>query len=164
MTTSAYPESAAIRARLLADHHRDLDRQFEELVTRARAGDGGDLRCEWIAFERELLRHLDVEEAEILPGFAQHDPGGAQAILADHAAIRREVLEMGMSLDLHLVRAEAIEGFVRRLKEHARREEMTLYEWAGPHVEPARWRSIGRHLIDLAQDRRPTTPKGFPGR
>ena len=35
-----------------------------------------------------------------------------------------------MSLDLHLLRAEAVEAFVEQLKAHARRENDMLYAWA----------------------------------
>jgi hemerythrin superfamily protein len=133
MRTDTNPETQTPTADRLAEHHRQLDRQFEQLVTRAREADGSDLRGEWTNFERALSRHLEFEETEILPGFAQHDAAGAAAILADHAAIRQDLLEMGVNLDLHLLRTEAVEGFVRRLGDHARREEAALYPWAIRH-------------------------------
>jgi len=155
--------TASASVGLLADHHRELDRQFEELLALARGGDGEELRRAWTAFEWSLLRHLDLEESELLPRFAQQDPGGARAILADHAAIRRELLELGVSLDLHLVRSEAVEGLVRRLKDHARREDAALYPWAGAHVPAARWQSIGRALSETAPPPTRTPPKSVGG-
>ena len=154
MRTATDEERKEHPAGLLAEHHRDLDRRLDELVSRAQECDVTELRCQWTAFERELLRHLELEEAEILPGFAQHDAAGARAILADHAEIRSELLEMGVSLDLHLLRAEAVEGFVRRLKAHARREEAALYAWAEHHFGTGRWSSIKRSLADAAGARR----------
>jgi hypothetical protein len=136
---------------LLAEHHRALDEQLDRLVTRAQAGDANDLRAEWTAFERGLLRHLEQEEAEILPAFARHDRAEASAILAEHAEIRGALLEMGLDLDLHCLRAEAVQDFARRLKAHARREDAGCYPWAAGHVTPGTWRSIKRSLRDAAR-------------
>ena len=136
---------------LLAEHHHALDEQLDRLVMRAQAGDPQDLRAEWTAFERGLLRHLEQEEAEILPAFARHDPAEARAILAEHAEIRGALLEMGMNLDLHYLRAEAVQDFARRLKAHASREDAGCYAWAAGHVTPGTWRSIKRSLRDAAR-------------
>jgi len=135
---------------LLAEHHRTLNEQLDRLVVRAQEGDA-ELRAEWTAFERELLRHLEQEEAEILPAFARHDAAEARAILAEHAQIRQSLLEMGLSLDLHCLRAEAVEEFVRQLKAHARREDSAFYTWAAANVAPSTWQSIKRSLKDAAQ-------------
>jgi hemerythrin-like domain-containing protein len=139
---------------VLGEHHRELDQQLERLLSRAHDGDPADLRSEWSAFERGLLRHLEQEEAEILPGFARDDAAGAREILSDHARIRSALLELGLSLDLHLLRAEAVEEFVEQLRAHARREEAALYAWAARHVTPRGWKSIERNLRDVAPTRR----------
>jgi hemerythrin-like domain-containing protein len=141
-------------AGVLAEHHGELDHQLETLVSRARDGDQADLRSEWSAFERGLLRHLEQEEAEILPGFARDDAVGAREILSDHARIRRALLELGLSRDLHLLRAAAVEQFAEQLRAHARREEAVLYAWASRHVTPGGWKSIERNLRDVARPRR----------
>jgi hemerythrin-like domain-containing protein len=153
------------RADRLEQHHRELDARFERLVERASAGDPAELRAEWTAFERELLRHLELEEAEILPAFAAHDAAEARAILAEHAEIRAALLDMGLNLDLHLLRAEAIEAFVQRLRTHARREDAALYAWAERHVPPAGWRSIEDGLREAAGARADRGVRGlFRGR
>jgi hypothetical protein len=133
---------------------------MERLVVQAQGNDPIELRAGWTAFERELLLHLELEEAEILPGFARHDPTGARAILADHAEIRSALLEMGLNLDLHLLRAEVVEDFVKRLKDHARREEAALYPWAERHVAFATWSSIKRSLEAAATVGRSGTRHG----
>lgn len=63
-------ESAPLVAspKILAEHHRELDACIERLLARVRDGDPTELRPEWSAFERALLRHLEQEEVEILPG------------------------------------------------------------------------------------------------
>jgi hemerythrin-like domain-containing protein len=146
MTTATDAETKGRPANVLAEHHREMDEHLDSLVARAKEDDPTALRAAWTAFERELLRHMELEEAEILPGFARQDAVGARSILADLAEIRSGLLEMGLNLDLHLVRAEAVELFVRRLKEHARREEAALYTWAVRHVTPGGWHSIKRGL------------------
>jgi hypothetical protein len=134
---------------LLAKHHRALDRQLDTLVVRAEGGDGSELRAAWTVFERELLRHLEQEEAEILPAFARHDAAEARAILAEHAEIRGALLEMGLALDLHNLRAEAVEAFARQLKAHAAREDCAFYAWAATHTAPDTWQSIKRSLKNV---------------
>jgi hemerythrin-like domain-containing protein len=145
------PLAAGHPAGLLSEHHRALDQELDRLIVRAQGGDPADLHAAWKAFERELLRHLEQEEAEILPAFARHDPAEAQAILAEHAEIRRALLEMGVSMDLHCLRAEAVADFARRLKDHARREDDAFYAWAHGHVAPGVWQSIKRSLRNAAE-------------
>jgi len=66
-------------ADVLAEHHRALDEQLERLIADAQRLDGPELRACWSRFETELLRHLDYEEAAILPAFARRHAGKAQA-------------------------------------------------------------------------------------
>jgi len=139
LTTSA--------ASLLADHHRELDECIDRLLARVQNDDPTELRGDWTTFERALLRHLEQEEAELLPGFARHHAGEARAILAEHADIRSALLDMGVNLDLHLLRAEQVESFVTQLRAHADREEKALYAWAQTHVEPRRWQAIRQSLM-----------------
>jgi hypothetical protein len=134
---------------LLAEHHRALDQQLDRLVVRAQGGDAAELRAAWTAFERELLRHFEQEEAEILPAFARHDAAEARAILAEHADIRGALLEMGLALDLHCLRAEAVETLARQLKAHAAREDRAFYAWAATHTAPDTWQSIERSLKNV---------------
>ena len=117
-------------AELLPEHHRVLDERLDRIVIEAQVCDAVELRAAWSDFERELLRHLEYEEAEVLPGFARDNPAEARAILAEHANIRATAADLGLSLDLHLLRSEAVENFVHQLKAHARRENEMLYAWA----------------------------------
>jgi hypothetical protein len=92
-------ESAPLVAspNILAEHHRELDACIERLLARVRDGDPTELRPEWSAFERALLRHLEQEEVEILPGFARDNAAQAREILAEHAVIRAALLDMGVN-------------------------------------------------------------------
>jgi hypothetical protein len=139
---------------VLVEHHRTLEERLDKLLVRTRTADPGDLRAEWAAFERELLKHMELEEAEILRGFASHDPDEARALLSEHGAIRNALLDIGINLDLHCLRAEAVEALVTRLKAHARREDGAFYPWAKTHVSPSGWQAIKRSLMDAVAGRR----------
>ena len=136
---------------LLSDHHRTLDERIDKVMSRAREADPTALRTEWAAFERELSRHMELEEAELLPDFAKYDAAEAHALLSEHCAIRNALLDLGLNLDLHCVRAEAIDDFVARLRAHAKREDAALYLWAQNHLAAGRWQSVKRELKSAAE-------------
>jgi len=127
---------------ILSEHHGTLDQRLDKLMSRAREEDPAELREEWSAFERELSRHMELEEAEILPEFAKADPEEAHALLSEHCAIRNAMLDMGLNLDLHCLRAEAVDDFVLKLRAHAKREDAALYPWSQSHLPGAGWQSI----------------------
>jgi hemerythrin-like domain-containing protein len=115
---------------MLADDHRHLERLFQDVVAACRRGDRVEMRTEWTRFEGELSSHLDLEEHEILPAFARAHLAEAQGIRDEHAAIRAALVELGIDLDLHCLRAEGVEAFIELLRAHARREEGVMYPWA----------------------------------
>jgi hemerythrin superfamily protein len=144
----------------LSEHHRHLEGLFLALVARAQQGDCAALQKEWSLFERELLRHLELEETEILPRFGQRHPREARKILAEHAQIRGDLEEMGVCLDLHLLRAQAVEDFVRRLSEHARREETLFYPEARLMLSRQRREWIHGELSRPAGEATAPAPQG----
>jgi hemerythrin superfamily protein len=119
---------SSLESMLAGDHHR-LEREFQVIVTRAQGGDFQQLEAEWLAFERALLQHLEAEERTLIPALAEDRPAAAQALLQDHTAIRIKLLQLGVDLDLHSLRAERVESFVESLRAHAHREENTFYPW-----------------------------------
>ncbi|KYG04807.1 hypothetical protein BE21_44700 [Sorangium cellulosum] len=122
---------------LRRDHQR-LDEVFECLLNRVHAGDM-EAACEtWGTFERELLAHMAAEEAVLLPVLDRLDPEGAGTVRAEHLGIRKMLAEMGMAIELHTLREERVEAFVRALRQHAAHEEAGLYPWADRELpEPA---------------------------
>jgi hemerythrin superfamily protein len=120
---------SSLESMLAGDHDR-LDREFQVLVTRATGGDRQQLEAEWLAFQRALLGHLDAEEKHLIPALAQDRPREAQILLDEHAQIRGQLLQLGVDLDLHCLRAERVEAFVNSLRAHAHREENIYYPWA----------------------------------
>jgi hemerythrin superfamily protein len=114
---------------ILAGDHDRLDREFQAIVTRAYGGDLQQLESEWLTFQRGLMAHLDAEEKHLIPALAQDRPVEAQTLLDDHAQIRDQLMQLGVDLDLHCLRAERVEAFVNALRGHACREESIFYPW-----------------------------------
>jgi len=134
---------------LLSEHHRSLDRRLNELVTRAEGGDARQLGAAWAALETELVRHMDLEEVELMPAFVEEHPDEARVLLAEHGALRSALNEIGMALQLHCLGTEAVADFARRLRAHSAREDAVLYAWAQAHASSTTWNAIQRGLIDL---------------
>jgi hemerythrin-like domain-containing protein len=130
----------------MSEHHRDLEAHFERLVSQCQSGDLVERRCEWALFERELGQHMELEETELLPRFKCVHPAESAQILAEHAAIRASLAELGIGLDLRRLRADAINSFVGRVAAHARREDQLLYPWVQEHLALARWQPLGQQL------------------
>lgn len=139
---------------LLSRHHEELERRIATLLTRADGGDGHLLADEWRLFERELLRHFDLEERLVLPRFQRDDPDEAAALHHEHATLRADLLAYGIRADLHFLRAEAVRGFIADLRAHAAHEDRVLYGWAEQNLDEETWAEIA---IGLGQVQAPVT-------
>jgi hemerythrin superfamily protein len=124
---------SSLESMLAGDHDR-LDRAFQAIVTRAYGGDFQLLEAEWLTFQSALLDHLDAEEKHLIPALAEDRPGEAQTLLDEHTRIRIQLLQLGVDLDLHCLRAERVEAFVDSMRAHAHREEHIFYPWVDRHV------------------------------
>jgi hemerythrin-like domain-containing protein len=146
--------------RPLPAHHQDIERAFEALAARAHEGDPVALRAEWTAFEAELESHLDMEERELIPLFCEQHPEEARALCDEHAEIRAALTQLGIDLDLHALRADAVTAFVEKLRAHARREDRLLYPWVERHPPAGVWTSTGGQLrwSSLARSSAPRSP------
>jgi len=136
---------------LLSEHHRSLDRRLNELVTRAEGGDASKLGAAWAALETELVRHMDLEEVELMPAFVEEHPDEARVLLAEHGALRSALNEIGMALQLHCLGTEAVADFARRLRAHSAREDAVLYAWAQAHAPSTTWNAIQRGLKQVTK-------------
>lgn len=119
-------------------HHGQLEQAFMTLVQAMQTEDPIRLRAEWGAFEHHLLEHLNEEERDQLPTFARRHPEEARAILAEHEQIRTSLLELGVQVDLHILRDELVREFIERLRAHAAREERLFYRWIEAQKAPLR--------------------------
>lgn len=113
---------------LLRAEHVQLDQTFEALAEGFRADPRSAGLIEWKRFEAALLAHLNVEEDLVLPTFQRSHPIEAAQLLDEHASIRRELDELGLGVELHLISVPLIERFISKLRAHAAREDAMLYE------------------------------------
>jgi hypothetical protein len=155
MTT--HPDTAGLDAGaangprlLLADHHRRIEEACKALRTCAHGGCPRDLLEQYRFLERSVLDHLEAEEKVILPDYAAHAPEDAYAIYQEHAAIRILLFQIGVEVELHVVRLEALEQLIATLHAHAAREDASMYPWAQVHLPLSMKRrlfvQIGRSL------------------
>lgn len=119
----------AVHDTMLHDHSR-IEQLLDEVLEAANADDRDRLRKQWLRLEAVLLAHFDTEELYMIPGLSKHDPARAAQILEDHARIRDVIGKVGVGLELHAVRAAHLAELSRRVREHARDEEVDFYRWA----------------------------------
>lgn len=140
--------SPQMDANPLASHHAELDRRIRDLTSTADGGDCHDLMVAWGLFEKELLRHFELEERKLFARFGRHHPAELATLIQDHATLRRDLLALGVQADLHCLRAEAVAGFLADLRAHATREEQSLYRWADT-LDDDTWSTIARGLREV---------------
>ena len=118
----------------LRAQHRALDIHLDEMCRLVRADDRGDgrdaMRACWGKLEDEILAHLNLEEMHMLPVLAKKHPDNVREVRGEHERIRELLGEIGVALDLHMVRAEQVERLAAGLRTHAVHEETGLYTWA----------------------------------
>ena len=133
----------------LAQHHRGIEAAFTATVMRAKAGyDPLALRRAWDGFERELLKHMEIEENDLFPQFERIHLEEARALRVEHDVVRERLFELGLALSLHQLRTPAIAEFAARLRTHALREDLVLYPWIERHLSPDSWYALGSSLSD----------------
>lgn len=155
-TTGTEPShlEESIQAILGGDHQR-LERSFEAIVAASTYEDQHAVRELWRGFERQVLAHLDAEEAHVLPLYARSDPDEAEELLDQHARIRERLLALAIDLDLHSLPPAEVRTFIGELRSHAAREERVLYPWAARQLG----RITGGHLQRaLAEGRKAPLP------
>jgi hypothetical protein len=124
-----------IRDQLLLEH-QNVETLLDEMKL-AVAHDDPRALCEaWSRFERDLGDHLRFEERELLLPFSKVDSAEAAALRAEHDHIRRLVADLGISADLHTMRAAAADELLQALRAHGKREDGKLYRWAMEHLPP----------------------------
>jgi len=137
---------------LLALDHARLDQLFETLNAAFEGDARPDIPRIWTMFEAELQQHFALEEKLIIPEFAKVAPAEAAALLRDHAELRSRLSSLGVGVDLHLTRAEAVSGFVRTLRSHAKREDALLYRWAQTHLAEHTQAKLRSNLLGSVQE------------
>jgi hemerythrin-like domain-containing protein len=130
----------------LVEHHRGIERAIEAAAVKAR-GDLPLLTAGYESLERELLRHMEIEERDLLPLYERSHPEEARELRGEHDAIRERLFELGLTLDLHHKRADALNDLAILLRAHTAREELGLYPWLEQNVTHATWEALGLALV-----------------
>ena len=120
---------------LLTEHHQETENACLGLLGCTYADDRRVLIEQFRVFDRELREHLAVEEAMLLPRYAQEAPEDASHLFEDHALIRQLLDRLGVDVELHTVRAAMIDELVAVLRAHAAREEVGMYPWEQVHLD-----------------------------
>lgn len=148
---------------LVLDHHR-LDALLHELCCCAASDAPFELDAAWGLFEREMLAHLDREEMLMLPVFDRYAPREAKVFRSDHARIRARMGELGVLIELHAIRRGQIEEFAAQLRDHAAREDGSLYRWADEGLPAVARPSLLRRLGRAVERATNGAPIGTPER
>lgn len=114
----------------LVREHMALDGCFDRLVAASRANAREDVAAAWADLDRLLSDHLAFEELVIFPELRPVDLHEIDALLHEHQKIRALMTEMGVEVDLHVVRLARVHELVELLRKHAAREDAVLYRWA----------------------------------
>ncbi len=117
--------------------HEVLETLAKHILAAVVDGDHERMPAAISALQAAVTAHLDDEEREVVPRYAQHDPGDAACILAEHADFRRVLAALDLETDLHLVRAEAMSSFLAALQAHAAREDAGMYRWGSADAAAA---------------------------
>jgi hypothetical protein len=119
-----------LRTTMMADHGQ-LAVLFSDTVAAFRTGDRDEATAMFARFEKQLDRHLTVEDEVLLPLLRRTHPDEAEALATDHERFRAWLLELGVGVDLHLTRDTTVAAFAAFLAEHAQREDRLMYQVAG---------------------------------
>lgn len=122
-----------------------------ELTDSVEGADPPALKADWERFERTLRAHLELEEREIVPAVERVDPKAAARVREDHAEIRASLDELGVEVELHTLRKETVDRFLTRLRDHAAREDATLYRIADEVLAPSAVSQVLAHINTSAR-------------
>ncbi|MDB4943245.1 MAG: hypothetical protein JWP97_2779 [Labilithrix sp.] len=120
---------ASARAKTLRTDHDALVTLTSSVLSRVITGSQEGIADAIGDLQARVLAHLDAEEREVLPGYAEYSPQASSEIMREHATMRSALAELDVAVDLHLVRADALASFLATLRAHAAREDTGLYRW-----------------------------------
>ena len=130
---STTAEASSLRTHMLREH-LELEQTFAALLAAVDGDDRVQSAKLWSKFDARLQAHMQLEEDLILSAFEREHPREAVSIRREHVEIRRVLLELGVGVDLHLIRAEVVERFIALLRAHAAGEDLQFYLWLQEHL------------------------------
>jgi len=144
-----------LQQRFLADHRR-LEKLFTQLMEAFNADAREETQQLWSELERGLETHFTAEERFLFPSFALVDPVETGHLSAEHAALRARVADLGVGVDLKLVRADVAKDFIDGIRAHAAREDALLYRWANTALPEEAAARLAQSLPLGPKERGPT--------
>jgi hemerythrin-like domain-containing protein len=136
-----------VRARFVSDHER-LEELFKDVLAAFAADDREKSAAAWAEFDSRLLRHMAAEERYLLPKLSRTAPREVRAILEEHGHLRRRLVELGIGVDLHVVRADVARAFIDELRAHASHEDKVLYRLADTELGESDRKSLLRAIVE----------------
>ena len=122
------PAPATKASHLRADHEA-FETLAASILHTIITGEQADIAQAVTTLQTSIGTHLDGEERDLLPRYAEHDPADAARLLEEHATIRRKLADLDVTTDLHLIRADGMRALLESLRAHAARENAGLYAW-----------------------------------
>lgn len=126
-------------------HQEEHAALVEALQRTVAVADDVDPRPAWLALERRVSRHLELEEESVFPLMELTRPEEVELLREDHERIRALVHELGLGCELYAVRERIGEPLSQLLTEHAEREDWVLYR----HLDEAAPEDRGQRLLGL---------------
>ncbi len=131
------PDLRTPRGRL-ADDHRAIEEQLGRLASAAAVGSPSAIDDALQRLERRLHGHLEGEERYLLGPLADARPVEVAALRADHRRLLDELEALSVEAVLGCLVRPRIDALVCDLRDHARREDESLYRWADDLPEASR--------------------------
>jgi hemerythrin-like domain-containing protein len=116
-------------ARLDQDH-RDIETLLDGLAHQA-ATSSPALRATFNQLEQRLMTHMELEEQYLLPLVEASHHAEAERTRLEHDRIRQLISELGLAMELRTAREHQVRDLIQVLREHADREDFTIYRLAG---------------------------------
>jgi hypothetical protein len=140
MTAVSNVEAWTERGARLHGDHEDFAKRFDQLCQTAHEGDWEDVDALWGPFETEFRAHMAFEEKELFDRFAASGEGPkdvVQTLRKQHDEMREQLAQLGVEIQLHAIRAETIDNFVKTIKMHATVESAHFYPWLDKQLDEA---------------------------
>jgi hemerythrin len=131
----------------LVDHHRNIAAACNALRIYACGDNPAALIAAYRTFESEVTSHFEAEE-ELLAAHGHEYPAINELIREEHAALLRQIMKIGVDVELHSVRLDDIDRLLAALRDHAELETTTLYRWADGHATADAIAQVQGRLIE----------------
>jgi len=137
--------------RFFTDDHRSCDAAWVAVETAVDAGDAAAVEARFVAFDRQLRRHLDWEEGVLFPAFEEATGmtgGPTEVMRGEHTRMRAMLDQMAAArddgdLDLLVDHGDTL---LMLIQQHNSKEEQILYPMAG-RVLGGLWEQLRAELV-----------------